>query len=89
VGKGLLTSEGEEWRGQRKLIQPAFRHDCLVPYTAAMVEAADRVLEAWHNGDVRDIHQDMMRTTLDIVARTLLGCDASNEAKAVARRSKW
>ena len=84
AGKGLLTSEGEEWRRQRKLIQPAFRHDCLVPYAAAMVEGADRVLEAWHDGDVRDIHGDMMRTTLDIVARTLLGCDASNEAKTVA-----
>ena len=83
VGKGLLTSEGEEWRRQRKVIQPAFHHDCLVPYAAAMVEAADRVLEGWHDGDVRDIHRDMMGTTLDIVARTLLGCDASNRAKTV------
>jgi cytochrome P450 len=84
VGKGLLTSEGEQWRRQRKVIQPAFRHDCLVPYAAAMVGAADRVLQAWHDGDVRDIHGDMMRTTLDIVARTLLGCEASKEAKTVA-----
>ena len=36
-GKGLLTSEGESWRKQRRLIQPAFNHDRIASYGEAMV----------------------------------------------------
>ena len=84
LGKGLLTNEGEPWQRQRKLIQPAFRHESLVPYARVMVESADRVFGRWRDGETRDIHKDMMRATLEIVASTLLGCDASEKAKTVS-----
>lgn len=83
LGNGLLTNEGDAWQRQRKLIQPAFRHESLVPYATVMIEAADRVFGSWRDGETRDIHKDMMRATLEIVARTLLGCDASEKAKTV------
>lgn len=84
LGNGLLTNEGEQWHQQRKLIQPAFRHESLVPYAKVMIEAADRTFAPWCDGETRDIHKDMMRATLEIVAGTLLGCDASEKAKTVS-----
>ena len=83
LGNGLLTNEGEAWHRQRKLVQPVFRHECLVPYARVMVAAADRVFGHWGDGETRDIHKDMMRATLEIVASTLLGCDASEKARSV------
>src|SRR4051794_31967628 len=36
LGNGLLTSEGDFWRRQRKLAQPAFARDRMPGYAAAM-----------------------------------------------------
>ena len=35
LGNGLLTSEGDFWRGQRKLAQPAFHRERIAAYGAA------------------------------------------------------
>src|SRR3954468_19601422 len=40
LGNGLLTSEGDFWRQQRKLAQPAFHRERVAAYAAVMVEAA-------------------------------------------------
>ena len=47
LGDGLLTSEGAPWRRQRRLVQPAFRHDRLVRYGDVMTGVTDRVLDRW------------------------------------------
>src|SRR5882724_12609059 len=77
VGNGLLTSEGEEWKRQRRLAQPAFHRQRISSYGDVMVEYARRLISTWSDGDTRDIHQDMMRLTLEIVVRTLFNADVS------------
>ena len=42
LGDGLLTSEGDFWLRQRRLIQPLFHRDRLAGYGAVMVELAER-----------------------------------------------
>jgi cytochrome P450 len=83
VGQGLLTSEGEFWRRQRRLAQPAFPRQQIERYATVMVDHTERMLATWQDGQVRDIHQDMMRQTLGIVAKTLLGADLGGEAARV------
>src|SRR5579864_9165484 len=70
LGQGLLTSEGEVWKKQRRLIQPAFFRDRILSYGGIMTEYTARLTEAWKDGEVRDIHRDMMRVTLQIAARS-------------------
>src|SRR5216683_67256 len=53
LGSGLLSSDGEAWRRQRRLVQPAFHKDRVAAYGAVMVEYAQRRLADWHDGDVR------------------------------------
>jgi cytochrome P450 len=72
-GKGLLTSEGEHWEHQRRLIQPAFHGERIASYAEAMVNVAKQMTEKWGDQEVRDIHQDMMQLTADIIHTTLLG----------------
>ena len=82
-GEGLLTSEDAYWRRQRKLAQPSFQHQQIERYGAVMVEHTERMLETWHEGEVRDPHEDLMRLTLGIVARTLFDAELSGDAEVV------
>src|SRR5262245_9153474 len=83
LGKGLLTSEGDFWLKQRRLIQPAFNKNRLAGYAPAMVAAAERRLNAWLPGERRDIQADMMAITLEIAAQTLFGAEAADDAEEV------
>jgi cytochrome P450 len=85
VGNGLLTSEGEFWRRQRRLAQPAFHRQRISGYGDVMVEYTDRLISSWSNGETRDIHQEMMRLTLEIVVKTLFNADVSGDAAKVER----
>jgi cytochrome P450 len=85
VGNGLLTSEGEFWRRQRRLAQPAFHRQRISTYGDVMVEYAQRMMSGWREGEVRDIHRDMMRLTLEIVVKTLFNADVSGDADRVGQ----
>ena len=85
VGNGLLTSEGEEWKRQRRLAQPAFHRQRISAYGEVMVEYAERMIADWKQDEVRDVHRDMMRLTLEIVVKTLFDADISGEADKVGR----
>ncbi len=84
LGNGLLTSEGDFWRRQRRLAQPAFHRQRISAYGNVMVEYASRLLSSWREGEVRDIHRDMMRLTLEIVVKTLFNADVSGDVDKVA-----
>jgi cytochrome P450 len=84
LGNGLLTSEGEFWQDQRKLIQPAFRHENILTYAQIMTESTAAILAHWKHGETRDTHADMMALTLDIVAKSLFGSDVSEDSLGVA-----
>ncbi|MGG3887374.1 cytochrome P450 [Brevibacillus panacihumi] len=73
VGDGILTSEGKKHIRQRRLMQPAFHRDRIAGYGDAMVRQGVELMEDWKDGEVRDIHQDMMKVTLAIITETMFG----------------
>jgi len=83
VGNGLVTSEGDFWRRQRRLAQPAFHRQRISSYGDIMVEYAQRAIANWRNGDQRDVARDMNRLTLEIVVKTLFNSDVSSDADRV------
>jgi len=85
LGNGLLTSEGDFWRRQRRLAAPAFSAERIAEYGPDMVAATVRMLGGWHDGETHDIHADMMQLTLDIVAKTLFGTDVGDASQEVDR----
>jgi len=70
-GKGLLTNEGEAWKVQRKLAAPAFQKRSISGYLDCMVDFSRKMLESWEDGEQRSLHDEMMRVTADIAAKTL------------------
>ncbi|MGZ8847963.1 MAG: cytochrome P450 [Pyrinomonadaceae bacterium] len=88
VGKGLLTSEGEEWKRARRLSQPAFHRERVASYGSVMVDYSRRLASKWHEGETRDIHTDMMRLTLEIVVQCLFSADVSHDVDEVGATLK-
>lgn len=85
LGNGLLTNEGKSWRRQRGLIQPAFRRENILSYAPVMAGAASRMLDSWDSGQSRNVHEDMMAVTLEIVAQCLLGAEVTGVAERVGK----
>lgn len=85
LGQGLLTSEGSVWRGQRQAVQPAFHHDNLRRYGAAITRTALEHVEQWPRRRTTDAARLMSRLAFDVICRTLLGTDMTAEADAVTR----
>jgi cytochrome P450 len=83
LGQGLLTSEGELWRRQRRLAQPAFHRQRIGEYTQVMVEQAAAHTRDWREGETRDMAEEMMALTLMIAVKTLFGIEFTEEAKRV------
>ncbi|MFO0950639.1 MAG: cytochrome P450 [Isosphaeraceae bacterium] len=84
LGEGLLTSEGEFWRRQRRLAQPAFHRERINAYAQVMVDFTERMLRTWQDGQSRDVQADMMALTLEIVTKTLFDADIVGSASGVA-----
>jgi cytochrome P450 len=85
LGQGLLTSEGDFWQRQRGLIQPAFHRQNILSYASVMTGAAKRMLDSWKDAGERNLHEDMMRVTLEIVAQCLYGAEVSGAADRVGK----
>ncbi len=76
LGRGLLTTEGAEWRRQRRIVQPLFTPHRVEGYAALMAQEAARVVGSGAGPLVRepvDVHLLMLRYTLRVVGRALFG----------------
>jgi cytochrome P450 len=88
VGDGLLTSEGDHWRRQRRLAQPSFHKERIAHFARAMVEEAESMLDRWSASaalDSVDVAEEMRRVTLAIVGRTLFSSDVGRYVGDVTR----
>ncbi len=83
LGEGLLTSEGEFHRRQRRLSQPAFHRARVQSYGTVMTDYAARARERWRDGQPLDLAHEMMSLTMAVVAKTLFDADVSGEADEI------
>lgn len=84
LGNGLLTSEGDFWRRQRRLAQPAFHRERIAAHGAVMVAATERMLDTWQAATTIDVQAAMMQVTLEIVAKTLFDADVASDTVAAS-----
>ncbi len=76
-GNGLLTNEGDSWLAQRRLAQPAFHRGNIASYARTMVDSTAVMLDALPESGIVEIHQELKRLTMGIVANALFGSDVS------------
>ncbi|MFO1314274.1 MAG: cytochrome P450 [Burkholderiales bacterium] len=89
LGNGIMTSEGDDWRRQRKLIQPTFHRKVVATWmphihaaTASLAAKWDRAADA---GEPINVTQDMSEATLDVVLRALFGDGLARFEQAAGR----
>jgi cytochrome P450 len=85
LGEGLLTSEGEFHRRQRRLSQPAFHRARVASYAMTMTDYAVQASDGWSDGETLDMSEEMMRLTLAIVGKTLFDADVISDAREVGQ----
>jgi len=87
VGDGLLTTEGETWRKQRRMMQPAFHHTRLEKLDGMIVDATLAMLEGWQrafeSNQPIDVPREMSALTLTVTTRSLFGVDLGDEVREV------
>jgi len=84
-GEGLLTSEGELWLRQRRLMQPSFHRARIAAYGGVMTSFAARLGVEWKPGQEMDLHREMMRLTLQVVGKILFDADVERDAPQVGK----
>lgn len=87
VADGLLTSEGETWRKQRRLMQPSFHHSRLAPLDGMIAESTDAMLGRWRRaheaGQPIDVAREMAALTLTITTRALFGVILGDQVREI------
>lgn len=87
TGEGLLTTSGEVWKRQRRMVQPAFHRAGLDAVVGHAASATSKLLTRWGDtsrGAVVEIDEAMMRVALETVGASLFGTDLSADADRIA-----
>lgn len=85
LGQGLLISEGDFWRRQRRLAQPGFHRARTNEYSPVMVECALEQTRRWRSGETRNIAAEMMKVSLEVAVRTLFGTSLAADSEGIGR----
>ncbi len=83
LGQGLLTSNGDFWKRQRKLVAPALHTKRIEAYAQTMVDYTHDHIQDWQHGETRSISQEMSSLTMRIVARTLFNLEVADSVQMI------
>jgi cytochrome P450 len=82
VGVGLLTAEGDDWKRQRRIAQPAFHRDGVARLATTMTDTIGGHLRSWEPAAAANdellVFPEMRQLTLDVVTRALFGTDLAD-----------
>ncbi len=87
IGSALLFADGEGYRRQRRLVQPAFDPRRVDDYAEAILEAVSSIQQEWCRRTTPrvDMHHEMMRLTMLAIGRVLFSDDLSDQAPHLGR----
>ena len=75
IGRGLLTSDGELWRAQRKIVAASFAPAAVDALAPVFARAAQATAATWRGGGRIDIQEQATATTMRIIADSLFAGD--------------
>ena len=79
LGNGIMTSEGDLWRRQRRMMQPSFHRRVIERFSGQIHAVNERFAARWAEKSARgepvNISDDSSELTLEIVLRSIFGSD--------------
>lgn len=88
TGDGLVVTEGELWRRQRRLVQPAFQRSSLEGFFPVMTGATESMLDSWQSylqrDEVLDVGGEMVKIALRIVGEALFSMDLTADTGQIS-----
>src|SRR5688572_29949253 len=87
IGRGLLSSDGDLWRDQRRIVAANFAPAAIDGLIPTFADAAKGAAAAWHEGEV-DVFASATATTLRIISDSLFACDARLTTRAAVDHIK-
>ncbi len=83
IGNGLVTSEGDFWRRQRRIMQPMFHRNKIDDFSRVMVDTAEEITSEWKGYAEQktpiDVAKEMTRLTQQVIARTMFSTDVGGQ----------
>ena len=80
LGDGLLTTDGDFHRQQRRLVQPAFHKHRVESYADTMVQLTEEMIAQWQPGSEVNMAQEMQQLTLRIILKALFNLDSPSQS---------
>ncbi len=88
LGNGLMVSEGEFWKAQRRLIQPAFHRDVIATFVKPIVLANLELVKKWEAAAIRaetvNVTHDISLLILKVILLVIFGSDYQDVAAEFA-----
>ncbi|MBA2771037.1 MAG: cytochrome P450 [Pseudomonadota bacterium] len=75
IGRGLLTSDGEQWRAQRRIVAASFTPPAIDALVPVFARSAQATAEQWGVGGLIDMQAQSTATTMRIIAESLFAGD--------------
>lgn len=86
IGNGLVTSDGDFWLRQRRMMQPYFHRKFLQELHKMMIQAITEILDKWdtyaQTGETVDLYHQMAQITMNVITKTMFGDDISDDERA-------
>lgn len=86
AGNGLIMSEGDFWKRQRRLAQPGFHREKIKGFLQTFIDCSYDMAGKWDSYREEDLHkisEEMSELTLKIIGKTLFGIDLYSESTSV------
>lgn len=85
LGNGVFIAEGEAWKRQRRLVQPAFHSMRIREYVETMAAYTREMVTGWAEGEVVAINTAFNQLTMRIIAKTMYGVDLASQTAELGR----
>jgi cytochrome P450 len=88
-GEGIITTEGDFWLRQRRLVQKGFAADRMAHYADVTVARTLQMLDRWPKRGEVEICNEMTCLTLAIIAETMFKVDLADQAQELAEQAEY